>query len=184
MPTSNDNSSLIPATPTSSRRLEFDFPGLKIGCAEYSEGPTGCTVFLFERGWPMAIDKRGGMVGTTGDFDWAHALTFAGGSLLGLEAAAGVGAFLFASKDYSTNHIPLVNGGIIWDYVNRQNTIYPDKALGRAAAAGAVEGGVPLGRIGAGRSATLGRHGFRRNPAGRARRFASFAACESWWSRW
>ena len=27
------------------RALEFDFPGLEIGIAEYEEGPTGCTVF-------------------------------------------------------------------------------------------------------------------------------------------
>ena len=27
------------------RVLEFDFPGLEIGVAEYDEGPTGCTVF-------------------------------------------------------------------------------------------------------------------------------------------
>ncbi|MEO8538607.1 MAG: P1 family peptidase [bacterium] len=163
-----------PVVPAASRTLEMDFPGLSIGWAEYDEGPTGCTVFLFHRGWTMSIDKAGGMVGTTGDYDWAHALCFAGGSLLGLEAASGVVAHLFASKDYSTNHIPLVNGAIIWDYVGRSNTVYPDKELGRAAAAAAVEGTVPLGRRGAGRSATVGKMRFPAEPGGQGAAFREF----------
>jgi hypothetical protein len=27
------------------RELRFDFPGLRVGIAEYEDGPTGCTVF-------------------------------------------------------------------------------------------------------------------------------------------
>ena len=59
MPTSNEHLALQPRIPEPARRLEFDFPGVKIGSAEYDEGPTGCTVLLFQRGWSMAIDKRG-----------------------------------------------------------------------------------------------------------------------------
>ncbi len=36
---------LQPVTSFDSPTLEFDFPGLEIGCAEYEEGPTGCNRF-------------------------------------------------------------------------------------------------------------------------------------------
>lgn len=29
--------------------LKYDFPGIKIGIAQYVEGPTGCTVFYFDK---------------------------------------------------------------------------------------------------------------------------------------
>ena len=112
---------------------------------------------LFDRGWPTAIDKRGGMVGAVGDYEWCHALCFAGGSLLGLEAAPGVTAELWSRKEHSTEHIPLVNGAIIWDYGARKNTIYPDKALGRAATVAGAPGSVAIGTRGAGRSASVGK---------------------------
>ncbi|MGE3074153.1 MAG: P1 family peptidase [Dehalococcoidia bacterium] len=171
MPQSNDGLTLTPVTPPAARTLEFSLPGLSIGYAEYEEGPTGCTVFLFDRGWLMSIDERGGLVGTTGGYDWGHALCFAGGSLLGLEASTGVVAELWARKEHSTDHIPLVNGAIVWDYVFRQNTIYPDKALGRAATAAAIPGVVPLGQRGAGRSVTVGKVKF---PAERGGQGAAF----------
>src|SRR6186713_2900357 len=116
MPESNNQFQLRPVSPTAERALTFEFPGLSVGHAEYQEGPTGCTVFLFDRGWSTAIDKRGGWVGTAGDYEWCHALCFAGGSLLGLEAASGVTAELWARNEYSTERMPLVNGAIIWDY--------------------------------------------------------------------
>ncbi|MGE0598944.1 MAG: P1 family peptidase [Dehalococcoidia bacterium] len=178
MPQSNDDLSLVPVTPPAARILEFGLPGLSIGYAEYEEGPTGCTVFLFDRGWPVAIDERGGLVGTTGGYEWAHALCFAGGSLLGLEASAGVVAELWARKEHSTEHIPLVNGAIIWDYVFRQNTIYPDKALGRAATAAAVPGVVPIGQRGAGRSATVGKVKFPGERGGQGAAFREFAGAK------
>jgi L-aminopeptidase/D-esterase-like protein len=53
--------------------------------------------------------------------------------------------------------VPLVGGAIIWDWSARQNAIYPDKALGRAALRSAVSGRFPLGPRGAGRSASVGK---------------------------
>ena len=44
---SNDHLDLTPQPPPPGPVLEFDFPGLAIGVAEYPEGPTGCTVFHF-----------------------------------------------------------------------------------------------------------------------------------------
>ena len=49
---------LTPVTAFDSPHLDFDFPGLKIGCAEYEEGPTGCTVFVFAGGVVTARCSR------------------------------------------------------------------------------------------------------------------------------
>jgi L-aminopeptidase/D-esterase-like protein len=67
---------------------------------------------------------------------------------------------MFAIRNYATGwtDIPVVSGGIIFDYnLRRLNAIYPDKALGRAAIHSAREGWFPLGSRGAGCSATVGK---------------------------
>ena len=143
-----------------SGELEFDFPGLRIGVAEYDDGPTGCTVFYFPDGGAMVErDVRGGSPGLFGDLDWVDAICLAGGSLYGLEAAAGVAAELFEQRGRDTgwNAIANVTGAIIFDFGPRDTSVYPDKELGRAALRTAVEGRFPLGRRGAGRSATVGK---------------------------
>jgi L-aminopeptidase/D-esterase-like protein len=137
--------------------LEFDFPGLEIGVAEYDEGPTGCTVFYLPKVAALSIDVRGGSPGVNGQhLDAINAICFAGGSLYGLEASTGVAAELFRMRGYSTNwiDIALVSGAIIFDYGARENAIYPDKELGRAAVRAMRPGSFPLGARGAGRSAT------------------------------
>jgi 6-aminohexanoate-oligomer endohydrolase len=157
----NDNTSLTPTTTFEGRALHFDFPSLKVGAAEYVEGPTGCTVLLFPTLAQVAVDIRGGSHGTllTDERDRVSAICLAGGSLLGIEAATGVTAELFAQSGYGArwNSIPLVSAGIIFDYGLRQNSIYPDKELGRAAVRAAREGVFPLGAHGAGASATVGK---------------------------
>ncbi len=156
---SNDQLSLTPVTSFDGPALEFDFPALQIGVAEYDEGPTGCTVFYFPKGAATAIDVRGGSVGNSGNYEWNHAICLAGGSLYGLEAAAGVSAEIFARKNYATDFfkIALVSGAILYDFGRRPNAIYPDKELGRAALRAAKSGVFPLGRRGAGRSASVGK---------------------------
>ncbi len=153
----NRDTDLTPRTTFDGPTLTFDFPALQIGVAEYDEGPTGCTVFHFPDGVATAIDVRGGMVGKTGDYDWNHAICLAGGSLPGLEAAAGVSAALFEGHDYSLERFGLVSGAIIYDYGSRDSVIYADLALGRAALLAARPGVFPLGRRGAGRSASVGK---------------------------
>ena len=158
---SNDTAELVPRTSFEGPELRFDFPGLEIGVAEYEEGPTGCTVFLFSKG-PAAcsIDVRGGSPGVSGaGIELVDAVCLAGGSLYGLEAAAGVAAELLARREYRTGwlEIPLVAGAIIFDWGPRDNAVYPDKELGRAALRTARPGVFPLGPRGAGRSATAGK---------------------------
>ncbi len=153
---SNDQARLVPRTEFAGPLLSFDFPGLQIGVAEYDEGPTGCTVFHFPAGAATAIDVRGGSVGKTGDYEWNHAVCLAGGSLYGLAAAAGVSEELFVRHDHSLKNFAMVSGAIIFDYGPRDNRIYPDLALGRAALRAARPNVFPLGRRGAGRSAGVG----------------------------
>ena len=65
----------------------------------------------------------------------------------------GVRAELLAMRGYSISwgNIPLVSGAIVWDWRGRNNAIYPDKALGRAALKCARSGIFPFGPRGAGR---------------------------------
>ena len=162
---SNDSLALVPQTEFSGPTLMFDFPRLAIGVAEYAAGPTGCTVFNFDHGAVAAVDIRGGAHATLytealqsgeGKLD---AICLAGGSFYGLEAATGVAAELLARHNYSPHwgNIALVSGAIIYDFGPRDNAVYPDKALGRAALAAAQPGVFPLGARGAGRSATVGK---------------------------
>ncbi|HEX5133316.1 MAG TPA: P1 family peptidase [Candidatus Krumholzibacteria bacterium] len=159
----NDNARLRPVTSHPGATLEFDFPGLSIGVAEYAEGPTGCTVFHFPDGATGVADVRGGAPGTVLSHreGWVDAICLAGGSVYGLEAASGVSAGLLARKNYDThwNNIAIVSGAVIFDF-NRfraNQAVYPDKALGRAALESARPGEFALGPRGAGACATVGK---------------------------
>lgn len=178
--TTNDSATLVPRVDLRARRaLELDFPGLELGCAEYDEGPTGCTAFHFPAGAHCSVDVRGGSPGMLGPYDFVHAICLAGGSLYGLEAASGVAAELFARRGYATGwtDIPVVAGAIIFDWGPRGSAVYPDKELGRAALRAAREGWFPLGARGAGRSATVGKgvDYDQREPAGQGAAFRAVA---------
>src|SRR5207249_12328910 len=146
---SNDNTRLVPRTDLpAGRTIEFDFPGLQIGVAEYDEGPTGCTVFALGSRASVSIDVRGGSPDVSaGHREEIEAVCFAGGSLYGLEASGGAAAELFAKRSYSTKwtDIALMSGAILFDYGRRSNAIYPDKELGRAAVRAMRPGVFPLG---------------------------------------
>jgi L-aminopeptidase/D-esterase-like protein len=155
------SAALLPRTDFEGPELRLEFPGLRIGIAEYEEGPTGCTVLrLPPGGAACAVDVRGGSPGAIGDsYEWTHAVCFAGGSLYGLEAACGVAAELMGMRGHTVgwDEIELVVGAIIYDFGRRENAVYPDAELGRAALRAAREGVFPLGARGAGRSATVGK---------------------------
>jgi L-aminopeptidase/D-esterase-like protein len=145
----------VPAT----SELRFDFPGLRIGVAEYEEGPTGCTVFHLTDGANCAVDVRGGSTGLVGGYSRVDAICLAGGSLYGLEAASGVAAGLLADRGGKVGwgQIAAVSGAIIFDFGGRSNAVYPDKALGLAAYRAAQPGVFLVGRRGVGRSASVGK---------------------------
>ncbi len=182
----SDDPNLPMRTNPGERLLDFDFPAFRVGIAEYPDGPTGVTVLHFPNGAAMALDVRGGSPGVVGDYGFVHAITLAGGSLLGLEAVSGVAAGLLARGDGNVrwDTIPLVSGGIVYDFGGRDNGIYPDKRLGRAAFDSAMPGRFPLGARGAGIFVTVG-NGFafdRGEPAGQGAAFreiggVKFFAC-------
>lgn len=159
----NDNAILTPVTSFDSAVFEFDFGDFEIGVAEYDEGPTGCTVFCFPKGSTAVADVRGGSPGTVMSHreGWIDAVCLSGGSIYGLEAAAGVSAELLSRRGYDTDwmNIAIVSGAVIFDFnpyrINR--SVYPDKALGRAAVKTARPGAFPVGARGAGRCATVGK---------------------------
>lgn len=147
--------------------LIFDFPGLRIGVAEYDAGPTGTTVFHFPERVMAVVDVRGGAPGTifTDALRLGNAerrfdgIVFSGGSAYGLAAASGATAALKPSRVRQNQWqlAAIMPGAIIYDIGDRRlSTVTPDEALGRAALEAAVEGRFPLGPRGAGRSAMQG----------------------------
>ncbi|MEU6645192.1 P1 family peptidase [Saccharomonospora sp. NPDC046836] len=172
----NDDVELAPQPSPGSAVVPFDIPGVYVGTAEYSEGPTGCTVIYLPKGARTAVDARGGAVGLSGGYDFHHAIVLAGGSVYGLEAAAGVSTELLHRAENRTHWAALahVSGAVIYDFSARDTAITPDTALGRAALRNVVEGEFPIGRCGAGRSASVGKIDFAR--AEFAGQGAAFAA--------
>lgn len=69
----------------------------------------------------------------------------------------GVTSELLAQSGYSTNSMPRVAAATIYDFVGRNNAIYPDKKLGSAAFLSGQINKFPLGATGAGRSAKVGK---------------------------
>jgi L-aminopeptidase/D-esterase-like protein len=161
--------------------VEFDLPGVRVGTAEYAEGPTGVTVIHVPAGARTAVDARGGAVGLSGGYRFHHAIVLAGGSVYGLEAAAGVSTELLRRGENRTHWASLahVSGAVIYDFSARDTAVAPDTALGRAALADAVEGRFPVGRCGAGRSASVGKIDFGRAEfAGQGAAFGTFGTAK------
>ncbi len=166
---------LVPRTVFDGPALKLDFPGLRIGVAEYDEGPTGTTVFYFPAKVMAVVDVRGGAPGTifTDALRLGNAarrfdgIVFSGGSSYGLAAASGATAALKPQRvrDGQWQEAAIFAGAIIYDINSRRlSTVTPDEALGKAALAAAVEGRFPLGPRGAGRSAMQG--GYLANQSG------------------
>lgn len=156
---SNGDMPLSPTYGTDRGQIEYDFPGVRIGTAEYAEGPTGATVISIPAGARTFADRRGGAVGASGLYGFNHAICLAGGSVYGLSAAAGVSEALFDRVEHRSgfDQLQLVSGAIIYDYSVRDNAVYPDAALGRAALDAARDGVVEVGRVGGGASASSGK---------------------------
>jgi 6-aminohexanoate-oligomer endohydrolase len=173
----NHDLPLDPKPSPGSGVVEFDLPGVYAGTAEYSEGPTGCTVIYVPKGARTAVDARGGAVGLSGGYAFHHAVVLAGGSVYGLEAAAGVSTELLHRAENRTHWAALahVSGAVVYDFSTRETAIAPDAALGRAALENSVEGQVPVGQAGAGRSTSVGKIDFDRAEfAGQGAAFGTF----------
>jgi len=166
-----DQSALLPVTNAHDEVLQLDWPGLRVGTAEYEEGPTGVTVFHFEKKALVAMHVLGGAPSSVNqsyvdlgyDYPELDAVVFAGGSWYGLEAVTAVSSAL---KDDELRdgkafgeepNIAMSLGSIIYDFGGRRlNEIYPDKQLAQAAFRAAKSGFFPQGAHGAGRMAKTG----------------------------
>jgi L-aminopeptidase/D-esterase-like protein len=133
---SNDLIKLVPRPSTSANSIPLKFPGIRVAQCEYHEGPVGLTYIHFNRGARVYMEARGGYPAyistlSTHDKQLTGSILIAGGSVLGLEANAGVIAESMKSAKYRGWH-----GGeaaIIYSHNLWTNKIYPDKALGRFA---------------------------------------------------
>ncbi len=157
---------LILSGPLWAAELNFNFPGLRVGTAEYSAGPTGCTVLHFSNGARGAVDIRGGAAAVRessslseeNSSGWIDALVFAGGSTFGLEAASGVAREILKERQsVGFDAIPIVPSAIVYDFRHRDNQLFPDLNLGSEAFQKARENRVSTGRVGAGANITAGK---------------------------
>jgi L-aminopeptidase/D-esterase-like protein len=162
----NDQSHLQPIVNAGGRELKFDWPTIRIGTAEYKEGPTGVTVFHFGRKVLATVDVRGEP--GTANTEWLRlgrdratvdAVVLSGGSFYGLESTTAVATALKDDqlRTAAIGDVAHVTGAIIYDVGDRRlNEVYPDKRLAQAAFRGAKAGVFRIGSAGAGRFAKTG----------------------------
>jgi hypothetical protein len=142
-----------------------DISGIRVGHAEDERVASGVTALVFDTPCTCAVDVRGGGPGTreTDLLDPAatvqavDALVLSGGSAFGLDAAAGVVAYLReAGRGFAVGNVrvPIVPGAILFDLLNGGDKAWgrypPYRDLGYAAAENACGGAIPLGSVGAG----------------------------------
>src|SRR5215471_7090717 len=150
------------------RNLITDVAGVLVGNADDARLASGVTAIVFEEPAVAAVDVRGGAPGTREtDLLEPHrtveridAVVLSGGSAFGLDASAGVQAWLrekgrgFAIGDIT---VPIVCGAVLFDLLNGGDKNWgrfaPYRDLGYAAAAAAGTG-FALGSVGAGFGAT------------------------------
>jgi D-aminopeptidase len=150
------------------RNLITDVPGLKVGHAEDVRLGSGATAVIFDRPAVASIDIRGGGPGTRESalldpaqtVEAIDAITLAGGSAFGLDAASGVQAWLreqhrgFAIR---TTRVPIVPGAVLFDLLSAGDKDWgrfpPYREIGYAAAT-AASIDFALGSVGAGAGAT------------------------------
>jgi L-aminopeptidase/D-esterase-like protein len=150
------------------RNLITDVPGVRVGNAEDPRIASGVTAVVFDAPAVASIDVRGGGPGTRESvlldpamtIERIDAIALSGGSAFGLDAAAGVQAWLaeqgrgFAVR---SARVPIVPGAILFDLLNGGDKAWgrysPYRELGYGAAASAAQT-FPLGSVGAGFGAT------------------------------
>jgi D-aminopeptidase len=150
------------------RNLITDVAGVRVGHADDPKLGSGVTAVIFDKPAVAAADLRGGGPGTRESslldpamtVERIDAITLAGGSAFGLDAASGVQAWLreqgrgFAVREAL---VPIVPGAILFDLLNGGDKKWgrypPYRELGHQAAAQAAPE-FALGSAGAGLGAT------------------------------
>src|SRR5436189_1870447 len=146
--------------------------GVKVGSVTLSGRPTGCTAILFKEGTTGSVDVRGGAPGTretdllnpVNNVQIVNAISLAGGSAFGLDAASGVMKWLDEKNiGYpvgAAGVVPIVPAAILFDLgFGGDPKIRPGADCGYQAAGAASEAPVEEGNVGAGAGATVGKSG-------------------------
>ncbi len=148
-----------------------DVPGIEVGHYTDLDNATGCTVVIARAGARPGVFQPGGAPGTL-DTDLAvaenavqdiHAVLLTGGSVLGLESAAGVrrylqeqGVGLPLMPDKPP--LPIVMGAVVFD-LPIGAFAHPTADHGYQAAAAASAGPVAQGSVGVGTGCTVAKTG-------------------------
>ena len=143
-------------------------PGIRVGHWTHPSGSTGCTVVLADTGAVGGVDVRGGAPGTREtdllrpemSVDTVHAVVLSGGSAYGLAAADGVMEYLESEGvgfRVGESVVPIVPAAILFDLGVGDPTVRPTAKSGRQAAQDASRQPVPMGNVGAGAGATVGK---------------------------
>ncbi|MSP50234.1 MAG: peptidase S58 family protein [Alphaproteobacteria bacterium] len=153
------------------RNLITDVDGIKVGNAVDRRAWSGTTVVVPDERAVAAAEVRGGAPGTRDinaldpscRIDAIDAIVLSGGSMFGIDAAAGVTNVLAAlGRGYKINTavVPIVPAAIFFDLINGGDKSWgedpPYRRLG-AEAARALGHDFPLGNVGAGLGAKAGR---------------------------
>ena len=147
-------------------------PGITVGHWSDTDGLTGCSVVLCEKGAVPGYCSLGGAPGSIetellkpeNTIARAHAVLLTGGSAFGLAAATGVREALRdrgvgTALAVGVPRIPIVLGAVLFDLRIGSPDVFPDAAAGRAAAAAAASGPVEQGSVGAGVGCTVAKTG-------------------------
>ncbi len=145
-----------------------DIPGIELGHAQDDEALTGCTVVLCRKGAVGGVDVRGGAPGTRETdllnplnlVEKVHAVTLAGGSAYGLDAAGGVMRYLEDHKigfETGAARVPIVPAAILYDLSLGSASVRPDAEMGYRAASVASADEARQGNLGAGTGASVGK---------------------------
>ena len=155
-----------------------DVQGVKVGHFTLTERPTGCTAILVQDGTTGGVDVRGGAPGTretdllnpVNNVQIVNAITLAGGSAYGLDAAQGVMRYLEEQNigyKVGPGVVPIVPAAILFDLgFGGDWKIRPTADCGYRAAQTATDGPVAEGNVGAGAGATVGKMGQGRSMKG------------------
>ncbi len=152
--------------------------GIKVGSHTLTERPTGCTAIVVDgEGVVGGVSQKGGAPGTRETdllnpinmVDKVNAISLAGGSAFGLDAASGVVRWLDEHNigyDVRIAKVPIVPAAILFDLpVGGNPKVRPTADCGYEAAEAATSDPVAEGSVGAGAGATVGKlGGFREHP--------------------
>jgi L-aminopeptidase/D-esterase-like protein len=142
--------------------------GIEVGHFTDTRRPTGCTVILAREGAVAGVDVRGAAPGTretdllhpSNLVAQVHAITLAGGSAWGLDAASGVMRWLeeqHIGLPVGYGLVPIVPAAVLFDLPVGDARIRPDAQAGYQACLQASRRAPAQGNVGAGAGALVGK---------------------------